>query len=500
MAHYDPELRRLCVRIVYDGPANAGKTTNVRQLAAIFPSCEAPEVISPSEIAGRTLSFDWLEIRAGVLLGFPLVCQVVTVPGQGVLTPRRRYLLESADVVVYVCDAALAELDRAREGLTVLEEVVRERRVRPPVVLQANKQDQVGARPAEIVAAALGLGEVPSVEAIAVDGGGVVDTFVTAVRAVGQALKRDVEAGEIRIPVRRTPSPAALLHELLQHSLDREAAAEMLLREIARALRPAEAVPSAIPEGLFSLEPRRHLRDEGTPSRPTLPRADLPAGHVWPARHGREILSALGVCEVPEVESDRPLVVESGAFVLETARALRFPEPEVARAAVVRAARERTQLGSLLPPETVLALQPAADGASWLWTIHRRRETVDVALARGPEPRLLEALGRAVAALLRVASSGGLAVDLRTSAFAIDDPFRYVGRLGPLADARSLSEAFGRFLEELAAARALDAFLPALDAALADLSSDERRDLEDVVAARGDAGRRSTLVPRSVPA
>src|SRR4051812_21914469 len=123
MATFDLARQRICVRVVYDGVGSAGKTTNVRQLRALFPPQQTSDVISPSELRGRTLAFDWLEIRAGVLAGFPLICQVVTVPGQRALEKRRRQLLEGADVVVMVADSGRAELERTRSGMTLTRDI-----------------------------------------------------------------------------------------------------------------------------------------------------------------------------------------------------------------------------------------------------------------------------------------------------------------------------------------------------------------------------------------
>ena len=127
MAIFDPAAQRLCVRVVYDGAASAGKTTNLRQLATLFAARHATEVHSESEVEGRTLYFDWMQIHAGAVAGVPLLCQIISVPGQVALTPRRRHLLSTADVVVYVCDSSGAAVERAREGLRVLEAVVAER-------------------------------------------------------------------------------------------------------------------------------------------------------------------------------------------------------------------------------------------------------------------------------------------------------------------------------------------------------------------------------------
>ena len=71
MVAFDVEQQRMCVRVVYDGVASAGKTTNLRQLAELFATQRTCELFSPAEMDGRTLYFDWLQIAAGMVCGFP---------------------------------------------------------------------------------------------------------------------------------------------------------------------------------------------------------------------------------------------------------------------------------------------------------------------------------------------------------------------------------------------------------------------------------------------
>ena len=55
-----------------------------------------------------------------MVCGFPLLCQVISVPGQVVLTERRRHLLATADAVVYVCDSAESKVEMARDGFDII--------------------------------------------------------------------------------------------------------------------------------------------------------------------------------------------------------------------------------------------------------------------------------------------------------------------------------------------------------------------------------------------
>jgi hypothetical protein len=121
MATLDPRSDAIVIRVVYDGAPLAGKSTSVRALGQGVGG----EVFSPAELGGRTLYFDWLDYTGGLFEGHRIRCQIVSVPGQALLAPRRRRLLESADAIVFVGDSTPAGFaaDRAYlRGLhTILE-------------------------------------------------------------------------------------------------------------------------------------------------------------------------------------------------------------------------------------------------------------------------------------------------------------------------------------------------------------------------------------------
>src|SRR5687767_2395674 len=113
MAVIDSTQDALVVRIVYDGPPMAGKTTSLRTLAAKLGS----PLQTPAEIDGRTLYFDWLDYTGGLFEGRRIRCQIVSVPGQASLASRRRALLETADAVVFVSDTTRDAVTQGRSYL-----------------------------------------------------------------------------------------------------------------------------------------------------------------------------------------------------------------------------------------------------------------------------------------------------------------------------------------------------------------------------------------------
>ena len=142
MAVLDPRSDTVVIRVVYDGAPKAGKSTSVGALGRGLGS----DVYSPAEVGGRTLYFDWLDYTGGLFEGRRIRCQIISVPGQATLAPRRRCLLELADAIVFVGDSSPAGFIADRGYLSGLSRVLHQL-PGPPVgvVLQANKRDHAHA-------------------------------------------------------------------------------------------------------------------------------------------------------------------------------------------------------------------------------------------------------------------------------------------------------------------------------------------------------------------
>ncbi|NUP06587.1 MAG: GTPase domain-containing protein [Polyangiaceae bacterium] len=452
MPTYDPIKQRMAVRVVYDGVAWAGKTTNLRQLCTLFAAQRSAKLYSPADANGRTLYFDWMQIMAGVVCGYPLLCQVMSVPGQVVLTARRRHLLSTADVIVYVCESGEQTAAAAAAGLALYDEVARERGATVPLVVQANKQDRVGALDGPSLLRVLGREGTPVVEGIASEGIGVVDTFVTAVRTVVRAIQTRSEADGFRVRVRRAETAAEVLTRLAAEHVDPAWAAELLLEEAqaalvleravhtiatdddARAAARAAAIDLAPPAAqAAAASPSKVVVDASRPTTPPLPSPDVPTGFIWPAHTGRATVRGLSLPAnvAPAWNDDGEMIHVALDHVLRTSRRSRFSDRESARQALVRRARECTQLDRLLVPETVLIAQPAEDGACWLWTVRPKLKTLSSALQAGTASSdLVASFGSAVVDGIRSSLRHGFTLSLCPDRFGIQQGMiRYIGEL-----------------------------------------------------------------------
>lgn len=217
MPVFDPIRRCLVARVVYDGPAFGGKTTNIQQINSFFPVDRRTELFTPGSLKGRTMFFDWLEIQAGKVGAYLLRIQLLTVPGQGERSYRRRPLLESADGVVFVCDSSFAQLAVTKKSFSQLRASLRKRMPRKiPVLVQANKQDKDDALPPEELGLALRLGAGTQVMAASASKSeGVKETLVAAIRAVAVEVQQQIADGKLHAIIGQSQSADELFDVML---------------------------------------------------------------------------------------------------------------------------------------------------------------------------------------------------------------------------------------------------------------------------------------------
>lgn len=190
MPSFDSARNCHIVRIVYDGPGVAGKTTNLQRICDVIPSSRRSEMYTPAELRGRTMFFDWLEIDGPAQGGQALKFQLITVPGQVERSYRRKPLIEMADVVAFVCDSSPKQIPDTMRTFARLRALMRRRQGTLPLVVQANKQDVEGALTPDKLRKRLKLDPgVRIIPATAVTGGGVKETLMTAIRAGVHTLR-----------------------------------------------------------------------------------------------------------------------------------------------------------------------------------------------------------------------------------------------------------------------------------------------------------------------
>lgn len=376
MPHLDKKTGDVVIRIVYDGAAEAGKTTNVVQLSTQISLQRRGVLVSPGTLAGnrRTEFFDWLDFSGGFLDGRRVRFQLVSVPGQSELLHRRSYLLDSADAVVYVADARREWLDEARRNLGVTLDLIgkHEAAFKVGVVVQANKQDLPDALgPAELARELDLAPDVPVVEAAAQSGDGVMQTFILAARLATERVRSMVGLAIES----ETPEELYSALQTLEEKLA-EKEREQRTHEASEADEELPLPPVSLPSSL-----------------------EVAAGHVWPPVRGRALLAGIhldGLRRVPPSAWAPPDTFELRTrddFALHSGDRWLFANENDAKAALLALVRRQVPWGELMLEARALFL--TQDGDAWrVWLLTGRAETLraQATLAAQRDPETLRRL------------------------------------------------------------------------------------------------------------
>ena len=367
MAVLDVEQNAVVLRIVYDGPPEAGKTTSLRALSASL----ARPMTTPAEAGRRTLYFDWMEYTGGLFEGRQIRCQIVTVPGQSVLAHRRRALLESADVVVFVSDSTPAAVETTREYMQQMRAAL-DAVPGPPVgvIVQANKRDRPEAVELAALRAAMPERGVAVLESVATDGRGVREAFVFAVRLALDRVRELLRLRTLEVGPPSVQSSTELLQEL--RTLDTSG-------------------PPAQGDG--ETPSQTAGEDAGGPLAP--PDINVPAGMIWPPVEGRVLLlDACAATFVPRQTPHGDWTGEAGGWRFHSPRQASYPDPELGRRALIEWARVHAGGQRWFSAPRVVVLAPDGAGAWRLWQIVKTEGSVREHFAREPHGRSPQALLR----------------------------------------------------------------------------------------------------------
>jgi hypothetical protein len=328
-------------------------------------------VYSPGEVSGRTLYFDWLDYTGGQIEGRRIRCQIISVPGQAVLAPRRRRLLESADAIVFVGDSSPAGFISDRGYLSGLARVL-EQLPGPPVglVLQANKRDHPHAIPMDQIRSmteSMGL-RIGVVESVARNGVGIREAFVSAMRLALGRVRELMRTQQLQEARPQADTPQELLAQLKKseegNSLQYAAEVELIHARVSD-VRPQSIVSEAIAQAA------RENETVAVGHVPAPPDARVQSGLVWPPVDGRAVLREIAKAHIQLSCSERGdwSGIAQERWKVYSAAAEVFDDINAGRMVLVEAARSHAT--SDRSQERCVALANDGQGRWRLWHITR---------------------------------------------------------------------------------------------------------------------------------
>lgn len=180
MIELDERNRRMVLKLVYYGPAQSGKTTNLLQLHELIARRGRGDLMVLDTVGDRTLYFDLLPFFLEAPSGLKIKLKVFTVPGQVQHDATRKAVLQRADGVAFIADSRVSQAAINGESFENLEKnlaYVGLDMEKLPLVVQFNKRDLKDIQAEEDIYDAWRDTGVPVLLSSALLGWGVLETF-----------------------------------------------------------------------------------------------------------------------------------------------------------------------------------------------------------------------------------------------------------------------------------------------------------------------------------
>ena len=184
MALINQATKEIQLKIVYYGPPQGGKTSNLEKVHAeveVAPDSRG-KLTSLATNSDRTLFFDFLPLETTVIRGFKTKFQLFTVPGQVIYNTTRQLVLRGVDGLVFVADSQYEKMEENVQTFANMIqnlETLNQSLDNIPYVLQYNKRDLPNAAPVDYLDYLLNNRDiqVPSFSSSALKGDGVFETL-----------------------------------------------------------------------------------------------------------------------------------------------------------------------------------------------------------------------------------------------------------------------------------------------------------------------------------
>jgi len=195
MSIISPSKKEINCKIVYCGPKDAGKSSNLNFIYKKIHSGEKTKLSSLNNDDEKTLFFSFLPLSLGEVKGFKTRFHLYTLPVE-LFGSSRKLILKGVDGIVFVADAQMDKLQTNLHSLENLRQLMVEQGYdlsKIPLVIQYNKCDLPNAMPINELRKALNPSEFPDFSAVSTQGKGVFETFKSITKMIVESLKKDVE-------------------------------------------------------------------------------------------------------------------------------------------------------------------------------------------------------------------------------------------------------------------------------------------------------------------
>jgi signal recognition particle receptor subunit beta len=187
-------IKEINAKLVYIGPASAGKTTNLNYIYSKLKEKSRGKFKSMNLQNDRMLFFDFLPSGQGNMDGYSIRFHIYTIPGEVSRLSSLKMMLKGVDGLVVVADSGsdkMAANSESLNNLGVCLAAYGKTLSDIPCVIECNKQDSPQALAPEGIGRALNLAHYPLMPAVATRGEGVLESVFALVKMVLKNIRND---------------------------------------------------------------------------------------------------------------------------------------------------------------------------------------------------------------------------------------------------------------------------------------------------------------------
>lgn len=193
MAFLNNSTKEINFKVVYYGPGLSGKTVNLKTIYEKVKNSNKGKLVTLATSTDRTLFFDFFPLSLGKVKGYEVKFHLYTVSGQIYYSSSRKLVMKGVDGVVFVADSTRDRFDANIEMVYDMMDHLKNYHIdfkTLPYVLQLNKRDLPDIHPADLLIRHLRKKDEPVIEAIAIQGKGVIESLKTISKLIMGKVKQ----------------------------------------------------------------------------------------------------------------------------------------------------------------------------------------------------------------------------------------------------------------------------------------------------------------------
>jgi signal recognition particle receptor subunit beta len=187
-------LKEINAKIVYIGPASAGKSTNLHCIYSKLKEKSRGKFKSMNLQNDRMFFFDFLPSGQGNMDGYSIRFHIFTIPGEISRLSALKMVLKGVDGLVFVADSVsdkMAANSESLQNLGVCLAAYGKTLSDIPCVIECNKQDSPRALAPEAIGQALNLSDYQLLPAVATRGEGVLESVFALVKMILKNIRSE---------------------------------------------------------------------------------------------------------------------------------------------------------------------------------------------------------------------------------------------------------------------------------------------------------------------